>query len=784
MNDIQILLKNIKNYHRLTNYVSAAMLYLKDNFFLEETLEPDHIKERILGHWGTVPGLNFIYAGLNYLAQKEQVEILPVIGPGHGAPAILSNLILEGTLNEYCDGYLPNKEGLSRLIKEFSWPNGFPSHPYPGVPGTIHEGGELGYSLGTAFGIAFDNPGLIVAAVFGDGEAETGPLMASFQSNKFLNPITDGVVLPIFHLNGYRISGPTVWGTMSKEEIEYFFKGLSYEVIWVDQYEGGDVYIDLIQALLKSYEKIIKIKKNWSTYSVSKPIWPLIVIKTKKGWGIPNECKSKKLEDCNNCHGIPLNNPKTDSEEFRVLKIWLESYRIHELLDDEYNPKKEVLSIIPKQENLKLGFVTQKYANFRRKLIIPNLEEHTLNLKDRGVVKEKNLEKASYFLKDIIKFNENNFYVFSPDESESNRLEPLFEITNRKYIWPLKKHDLYFKKDGRILEILSEHVLMEWYTGFVLSGRWGVYVSYEAFLNIISSQIDQFLKYVKQAKNISWRRSIPAMTFISTSTAWRQDHNGFTHQNPSLINNLITKQGDCASVYFPADANIALFTFSECLTDYDRVNLIVIGKRDNPQWLTQEEARKHVAKGLSIWDWASTASDESEIDIVLASVGDYQTVETLAAISILKNLIPEIKLRYVNLNEITPLGIGNDKSKVLNNDELNAYFTKDKPIILNFHGYPEVIKQLTWGHEISNRLTILGYREEGTTTTPFDMQVLNGTSRFHIAIQAIEKASEINSKINAQKDEAITYLANKINQHKKYIFEHGDDMPEIKNWKW
>jgi xylulose-5-phosphate/fructose-6-phosphate phosphoketolase len=783
MKDIQLVLKHIKAYHRLTNYLSAAMLYLKDNFFLEEALDTSHLKDRILGHWGTVPGINFIWAGLNYLAQKEQTEILPIVGPGHGAPALLANLILDGTLNEYCTGYKPDREGFSKLIKEFSWPSGFPSHPYPGVPGTLHEGGELGYSLGTAYGVAFDNPNVIVACIFGDGEAETGPLMASFQSNKFLNPEHDGSVLPIFHLNGYRISGPTVWGTMSQNEITKFFEGLGFDVLWVDQYNSSDIYIDYVEALILAHKKIKQIKKECVNYGIEKPRWPVIIVKTKKGWSIPNQCNSKRLEDSNYCHGVPLCNPKTNPEEFQTLKEWLESYRVNDLLTTKKEPKSDVVSIIPKQENLRLGFVTQKYANKRKKIVLPSVEPYAIDSK-RGELKRKNLEILSDFIKDVIKFNKTQFYVFSPDESESNRLEPLFDITNRKYIWPVKPHDLFIKKEGRILEILSEHVLMEWYSGYILSGRYGLYVSYEAFLNIISSQIDQFLKYVKQSKNINWRKSLPAMTFISTSTAWRQDHNGFTHQNPTLINNLITKQSDIASVYFPADVNIALHTLKECLTDVNRVNLIIIGKRENYQWLSLKEAEEHVEKGISIWEWAGNTSKEKDIDVVLASAGDYQTTETLAAISILKKIIPNIGLRYVNLNEITPLGIGNDKRKALTEKELNFYFTKNKPVIFNFHGYPEVIKQLTWGREISNRLTILGYREEGTTTTPFDMQVLNGTSRFHIAMHAIEKAANTNLKLKNIKEEAMAFLSGKLKEHQKYILRHGDDMDEIKNWKW
>lgn len=781
--DMHHIILSLKKYHRLTNYLSTSMLYLKDNFFLETELKEEHIKSRILGHWGTVPGLNFLYSILYLLAQKEQVEILPVVGPGHGAPAILANLALESTLNEYYDGYLPNKLGLSRLIKEFSWPFGFPSHAYPGVPGTLHEGGELGYSLGVATGIAFDNANLLIPVVIGDGEAETGPLAASWHSNKFLNPQADGLVLPILHLNGYKISGPTIFGTMSEDEINHYFLGLGYEPMWINQYTSIDIYIDGLEVMFKAYKKLRELREKWQEYSTSKPKYPVIIFKSMKGWSCPANCGNLKLEDCNYSHGIPITNPKKNPEQFGVLKTWLESYCVNDLFNSDGEILSNVINIIPQNENLRLGRVTQKYANKRYNIVLPNLQDYSHRISKRGQRKENNLEEFSEYIRDVIRENGTNFMVFSPDESESNKLENIFDVTSRKYMWPTRAQDEHFSFNGRMVEILSEHVLQEWYQGYVLSGRFGVYISYEAFFNIISSQIDQFIKYVKQADSIVWRKPIPAMNYISTSTAWRQDHNGFTHQNPTLINSLLLKQSDYVSVYFPADANIMIATTNECLKDTNRVNMIVAGKREVPQWLSMSEAIEHVKKGASEWAWAGTQKD-GLLDVVLASCGDYQTQETLAAITILKKIAPEIKLKYVNVNELSVFGLGDNKLGGLDSNELNDLFSKDRHVVFNFHGYPQAIKQLTWGSEIAGRITVLGYIEEGTTTTPFDMQVKNSASRIHVAMHALEQAAKVNPEVEKIKNDALLYLNSKLQAHEEYILENGDDMPEIKEWEW
>ena len=785
--DIEVL-DWYKKTHRFTNYLGAAMLYLKDNYFLEEELKPEHIKPRLLGHWGTVPGLNFIYLGLNYIISKYKKEILFLAGPGHGAPAVIANLFLEKTLSEYFAEITFDADGVKHLLKNFSWPEGFPSHVYPGLPGSIHEGGELGYSLGVAYGAVLDNPNLCVACVVGDGEAETASLAASWHSNKFINPQKDGTVLPILHLNGYKISCPTIYGTMSYDELNSYFTGLGYDPIFVDQYTSEDVYADFLNALENAFQKIDEIK----SYEVSDahPIWPMIIFKSKKGWTCPATLHGKPLEDSNFSHNIPIKNPQNDPEELESLQSWLQSYKINELLDDvTKSPSDELQKFVPQGE-LRMGKNKHANENSRSELILPDIGNYVIAAHNHDMSKVDKMEQVSIYLRDVFRLNRENrnFRLYSPDESESNMLEPIFEETGRVYEWPIRKDiDTYMYKEGRIMELLSENVLQEWMQGYNLTGRYGIYISYEAFLNIISSQIDQYIKYLKQWMKITWRPSLPSMNYLATSTLWRQEHNGFTHQNPSLISTLMVKQSGFVSIYFPADANTLLYTMQDSFQRKNCVNFIVAGKRNMPVWLSSEDAKEHVRKGLSLWSWACTKNadkDNNEVDVVLASAGDYQTEETLAAISILKDIAPDIGIRYVNINEITKFGFGDEKRPIMTESDIDKFFTKNKDVIFNFHGYPETIRQLTSGHEISFRMKVLGYIEEGTTTTPFDMQVRNGTSRYHVAMKAIESASKFNKSIEAIKKQAIDYLEKKLLDHKLYIVENNEDMPEVRHWKW
>ena len=774
-----------KKYHRLTNYLGAAMLYLKDNFFLEEELKSEHIKNRILGHWGTVPGLNFIYAGINYLISQTGQETLFIAGPGHGAPSVLANLFVEGTLEEYYPNISRNKDGFGHLIKLFSWPGGFPSHTYPGLPGSIHEGGELGYSLGTGFGTVFDNPSLMAVCVVGDGEAETGPLAASWHSNKFIDPVNSGVVLPVLHLNGYRISGPTIFGTMDKDEITNYFKGLGYDPIIVDQYESKDIYKDYLESLVISHEKIQMVKDNWQKTG-KKPIWPVLIVKTFKGWTGPKFFNGKQLEDHNNSHGIPLSHPKKDDLELKELEKWLKSYNVNELLNSSKTIKEEIFEFVPK-DHLRMGMNKNSVGgNLRKELNLPELEKICIKFDKPGYVLESSMEVMGQYYEEVFKLNEKsrNFRIFSPDESESNMLGEMFDITKRKYVWPVRDCDECISPNGRVMEILSEHALQEWMQGYILTGRHGLLISYEAFLGIIASMIDQFIKFVKTSADFEWRTPLSSLNYVATSTGWRQDHNGFSHQNPTLISTLLTKQADFVSIYFPPDVNTLLVTLEDCLQRTNNVNLIISGKRDLPQWLSLEEAREHVNKGIGIWDFIGNLKKGSdEPDVVLTSCGDYQTRETIAAAKILKEDIPELKFQYVNVNEITRLGLGDENDPVITTKDYENYFTKDKDVVFNFHGYPDAIKQLTWGRKISNRLILLGYIEKGTTTTPFDIQVINKASRYHVATHAILSASKINKKVKNKAEGLIRKYNNVLKKHREYITRHGDDMPEIKNFK-
>lgn len=770
MDDINTI-ENYKKAHRLSNYIACAMLYLKDNYTQERELSENDIKERILGHWGTVPGLNFIYQGLSHIAKDQNKEIMLVAGPGHGAPAILANAWMEKTLSDYYPHYSYDLKGLSRLIHDFSWPGGFPSHTTPMIPGTILEGGELGYSLATAFGAAFDNPKLTVACVIGDGEAETATLSASWHGNKFLNPVKDGNVLPILHLNGYRISGPTVYSTMSDGELICYFKGLGYDPTIVNQYTSDDIYSDFINTLSRSFKLAENIKQRWEQYQTLSPNWPLIILRTKKGWSGPKILKGEKIEDSNLSHGIPLQNPRTNKEEFFLLKQWLESYSLAELLDSG-GVIRDIEDFYPKNE---LRISSNKYSfggDQRSDLKLPNLSDHFLRIYQKGERQESRMEDLSKYLRELFRDKKNdNFRIFSPDESESNLLEELFDTTSKEYVWPLRPSEKYFSDDGNVIELLSENVLLSMLQGYNLTGRYGLMISYEAFLNIVSSQIDQHLKYLKQSSSVKFRKPIPSLNLIATSTLWRQEHNGYTHQNPTLINSLLSKHKDLVKIYLPSDVNSLLVAMEESLKSTNRVNLIIACKRDLPQWCDASEAKDNIKNGYSEWSWVNEQNPTEDLDVILASAGDYQTNETLAAIDLLKGKI-DLRFKYVNISEL------NSFRELCNNQKAcSELFPTDCDIVFNFHGYPDAIKQITWNTDIAKRLKILGYLEEGTTTTPFDMQVLNKASRFHIAIEALKSAKKIRPDLNM--DSVVREFELKLEEHKIYIVQNGKDMDSI-----
>ncbi|MCX6733570.1 MAG: phosphoketolase family protein [Candidatus Peregrinibacteria bacterium] len=784
-------LKWLDLYLRYVNYLGAAQLYLKSNCLLRQELQQNDIKDRILGHWGTVPGLNFIYAHLNYLVQKHNLNMMFIAGPGHGAPGVIANLFAEASLHEYYPDLKLDEKGTSALIKMFSWPGGFPSHTNPGTPGAILEGGELGYCLSTAFGAVLDNPDLIVACVVGDGEAESGPLAASWHSNKFLNPAESGAVLPILHINGYKITGPTIYGTMSDDELHQYFTGLGYEPILVDvtDLNKKNHHEKMISALEKAYGMIRKIQKKarGSSEPYLKPQWPMILFRSIKGWSGIKTLHGKKVEGTYHAHGIPAGHPKTDPEEFKKVRDWLMSYNFTELVDEKGRPKPEVMRFVP-QGKSRMGM--NKHAlggNIRKPLKLPALAKYEVKCsKEYCEIDVSNTAIGAKYIRDIFKLNakNKNFRFMCPDETESNKLTALFEVTKRAFMWPVKSYDENLAVDGRVMEVLNEHSLQGWLEGYLLTGRHGMFATYEAFATIVASMVDQYAKFLKQSSHVKWRKPISSLNYLLTSVGWRQEHNGYSHQNPSFISNLVEKHGAFCSVYFPVDANSMLVILEDCFKRTDSINVIVSGKQPMPQWLTLKEAREELKLGIGRWDWINP-SHAANPDIVMAAAGDVPVQESMAAIWWLRKLCPELKIRFVNVSEISALGIGDERHPLaLEDKHFHHYFTTDKHVIFNFHGYPSVIQKLMFGHGALARFCIRGYIEEGTTTTPFDMVVRNKTSRFHLAIQAVKHASEANPSVAKKANKLIKFFEQQLKEHSRYILIHGTDMPEIEKWKW
>lgn len=776
----------MKKYLRLADYIGAAQLYLKDNFLLDQELTAENIKPRILGHWGTVPGLNFIYANLDYLVMKHKCEILLVTGPGHGAPAILANLFAEETLKEFYKDFPRDKKGMSKLIHDFSWPHTvFPSHVTPSVPGSILEGGELGYSLATAYGAAMDNPNLIVAAVVGDGEAETGPIAAAWHSNKFFNPKTCGAVLPIVHVNGYKISNPTVFGLMDDKEIKALFTGYGYEPLIVD---GAGLEVKMLNAMEKAYQMIRDVQKRARIKNdLLKPKWPVIILRSPKGWKGVHEFGGHRIEGSSYAHGIPLEAPKTDPEQLKVLRKWLESYKVHELLDGKGKPKKEVLEFVPKGK-LRIGM--NKHAvggNLMKNLKINKLEKYELKFKKRGELHASSMMEGAKMLRDVFKNNKDNFRMMCPDEMESNKLHAVFEVTKRAYLWPTDKRDGNMAPDGRVMEMLSEHTLQGWLQGYILTGRHGFFVTYEAFATIIGSMVDQYAKFLKQCLALKWRKPLSSPVYLLTSVGWRQDHNGYSHQNPGFVSNVLQKHGEFCQIYYPADANSTIVAFEETMKKKNGICVVVAGKTPLPQWLTMKEAREQAKNGIGVWEWVSGKDASKNPDVVMASCGDYMTQEAIYAVKLCKQLIPELKIRFVNVSELTSLCLGDLCSgKDTCNTEVgvNHYFTSDKPVVFNYHGYVNDIEHILWQYASSDRFSIHGYHERGSTTTPFDLKVLNQVSCYDLAIDLIGQAAKKNKQIAKKRDALCNLMRAKIAEHQAYIREHGEDMPEVNQMRW
>ena len=785
-------LEAIARYRRVTNYLAAAQIYLKDNVLLEEPLQSEHIKDRLLGHWGTSPGINLIYAHLNHLIIRYNLDMFLVTGPGHGAPANLANLYLEGSLRNGYPDLAFGKAGLHTFVRSFSWPGGFPSHLYPGVPGTIHEGGELGYALATAFGAAMDNPDLIVACIVGDGEAETGPTATAWHCYKFIDPAESGAVLPILHVNGYKISNPTIFGTMSDEELLHLFTGYGYQVICVEGSDHEDLDAQLYGALDQAYHEIRRIQQAARGGSrIEKPAWPMIILRSPKGWTGIKELDGEPIEGSFRSHQVPIVDVKTNPKHRQLLEEWLHSYHVEELFDEQGRPKTEILQQCP-VGNRRMGSNPHTLGGkIRRPLNLPDIYQFAVERSIsgpflRGKIEVSNVEQVGKYLASVIQRNSRIFRIFSPDELESNKLTPVLEVTKRNYQWPIPPHnEKITAHDGRVIEVLSEHDCQAWLQGYLLTGRHGLFPSYEAFLNIVVSMMDQYAKFLKMSQEIPWRLPVSSLNYLETSTLWRQEHNGFSHQSPGFINSVLNKKAAVSRVYLPPDANCLISTVDHCLRSKNYVNLVVANKQPMPQWLSMDEAIAHCRAGVSIWQWASTDNGINP-HVVLVGIGDNPTLEVLAAAQILLDEMPELRIRVINVTDLMVLERDTVHPHGLDDELFEALFTAECPVIINFHGYASAVKQLLFGrpHAHNYRFHINGYQEEGTTTTPFDMNVRNGTSRYHLIMQAIRLAAARNPQVAVHASERIHHYEYVLADHRRYIQEHGVDPDAIRNWKW
>lgn len=769
-------LYKIDAYFRASNYLSACQLYLLDNPLLKRKLELSDIKHTLVGHWGTVPGQNFIYTHLNRVINKYDLNMIYISGPGHGGNAMVAQAYLEKTYSEVYPNITYDESGLQKLFKQFSFPKGISSHVAPETPGSINEGGELGYSLSHAYGAVLDNKDLIVACVVGDGEAETGPLAASWHLNKIINPKTDGIVLPILHLNGYKIANPTILARISDEELDSLFKGYGYKPYHVDISTTEKMHQDMARTL---DEVIEEIKKIQSSNSSTRPMYPMIILRSKKGWTGPKLVDGKQIEGTFNAHQIPIVVNKENSQNLSLLENWLRSYHPEELFDNNGTLIKELQDLSPKGNKRMSANPIANGGVLLRDLVIPDFRKYAVNFNTPGTVMCQDMEELGKFVRDVIDLNKTNFRVFGPDETKSNRLTPVFEKTDRQFNALIYKNDESLSNEGRVIDsVLSEHLCEGMLEGYLLTGRHGVFNSYEAFIRIVDSMTSQHAKWLKVAKELSWRKGISSLNYILSSHIWQQDHNGYTHQDPGFLNHIVTKKSDIVRAYLPPDANCLLSCFDHCIRSKNYINVIIASKHPRYQWLTMDEAVKHCTKGIGIWNFASN-DEGKEPDIVMACCGDTPTLETLAAVTILKKFYSGLRIRVVNVVDLMKLESNDKHPHGLTDFDYDNLFTKNKPIIFAFHGYPNLIHQLTYNRKNKN-LHVHGYLEEGTITTPFDMRVQNKIDRFSLAKDAL-KYLEFLGDTRAN---AIEYCNNKIIEHNNYIKEYGKDMPEVQNWKW
>ncbi|MBE5710176.1 MAG: phosphoketolase family protein [Oscillibacter sp.] len=778
-------LKQVDAWWRASNYLSACQLYLLDNPLLKRPLAASDLKQTIVGHWGTVPGQNFIYTHLNRVIQKDDLDMIYLSGPGHGGNAMVAQDWLDGTYTEVYPNITQDEDGMRKLFKQFSFPGGVPSHVAPETPGSINEGGELGYSLAHAFGAVADNPDLIAACVVGDGEAETGPLATSWHSNKFLNPITDGAVLPILHLNGFKIANPTIFSRISHEEVEQFFRGCGWEPRFVEGSEPEKMHQQMAATLDWAIREIKRIQQHArTTGDTTRPRWPMMVFRSPKGWTGPKEVDGNPVEDCFRAHQVPISMGPDTEKHLPILEQWLRSYHPEELFDEEGRPVDLLRSFAPKGDR-RMG--ANPHANgglLLRDLRTPDFRDYGVEVPAPGEVEAQDMLVLGGYVRDVMKLNleSRNFRIFAPDETASNRLHPVFEVTGRRFLgerYENEDPDEHLDPDGRVMDsMLSEHMCEGWLEGYLLTGRHGFFNSYEAFIRIVDSMFAQHAKWLKTCNELPWRQDIASLNYILSSNVWQQDHNGFTHQDPGFLDHVANKKADVVRIYLPPDANCLLSVFDHCIKSRNYVNVMVASKHPRPQWLTMDQAVKHCTQGIGIWDWASNDQGE-EPDVVMACCGDTPTLETLAAVTILRKELPELKIRVVNVVDLMKLQPHTEHPHGLTDMEYDMLFTQDRPIIFAYHGYPTLIHELTYRRH-NKHLHVRGYKEEGTITTPFDMRVLNDIDRFHLVIDVVQRLHSLGNRG--------AYLVQRMNdklvEHRQYIKDHGVDLPEIREWKW